>query len=268
MPTAEKVIFEYSRAGRGASDQWPQDPGPAALADLPAKLRRAAPPSLPEVGELEAVRHFTRLSQLNFSIDTHFYPLGSCTMKYNPKACNQYAMLPEFLGAPSARARIARPGLSRLPVRAAGDAQSGHRACEAISALAHGRRARRVRRRRHDPRLSPRARRCRAQRDHRAGSRARHQSRHRHHVRLRGARDPGGRARRRRYRGAKARGRPAYRRHHAHQPIDARSVRAAHRGGGADRARGRRAALLRRRQPQRHPRQGAPRATWASTSST
>jgi len=44
------------------------------------------------------VRHFTRLSQLNFSIDTHFYPLGSCTMKYNPKACNQYAMLPEFLG--------------------------------------------------------------------------------------------------------------------------------------------------------------------------
>jgi glycine dehydrogenase subunit 2 len=97
MPTAEKVIFEYSHAGRGASDQWPQDPGPAALADLPANLRRAAPPSLPEVGELEAVRHFTRLSQLNFSIDTHFYPLGSCTMKYNPKACNQYAMLPELL---------------------------------------------------------------------------------------------------------------------------------------------------------------------------
>ena len=43
------------------------------------------------------MRHFTRLSQLNFAIDTHFYPLGSCTMKYNPKACNQYAMLPEFL---------------------------------------------------------------------------------------------------------------------------------------------------------------------------
>ncbi|MGC1730899.1 MAG: aminomethyl-transferring glycine dehydrogenase subunit GcvPB, partial [Steroidobacteraceae bacterium] len=80
-----------------ASDQWPPDPGAAALADLPPQLRRAAPPQLPEVGELEAVRHFTRLSQLNFSIDTHFYPLGSCTMKYNPKACNQYAMLPEFL---------------------------------------------------------------------------------------------------------------------------------------------------------------------------
>ena len=98
MRTHEKVIFEYSHPGRGASDQWPQDPGAAATADIPARLRRTQKPLLPEVGELEAVRHFTRLSQLNFSIDTHFYPLGSCTMKYNPKACNQYAMLPEFLG--------------------------------------------------------------------------------------------------------------------------------------------------------------------------
>ena len=97
MPVHEKVIFEYSQPGRGASDQWPEEPPAAALADLPPQLRRATPPPLPEVGELEAVRHFTRLSQLNFSIDTHFYPLGSCTMKYNPKACNQYAMLPEFL---------------------------------------------------------------------------------------------------------------------------------------------------------------------------
>src|SRR5438309_5262386 len=97
MPQREQLIFEYSRAGRGASDQWPHEADPAALADLPAALRRAAPPQLPEVGELEAVRHFTRLSQLNFSIDTHFYPLGSCTMKYNPRACNEYAMLPEFL---------------------------------------------------------------------------------------------------------------------------------------------------------------------------
>ena len=97
MRTHEKVIFEHSHPGRGASDQWPQDPGAAAVADIPQKLRRTSKPLLPEVGELETVRHFTRLSQLNFSIDTHFYPLGSCTMKYNPKACNQYAMLPEFL---------------------------------------------------------------------------------------------------------------------------------------------------------------------------
>jgi glycine dehydrogenase subunit 2 len=91
----EKVIFEYSRPGRGCRDQWPDEVAPNCL---PESLKRRTPPLLPEVGELEAVRHFTRLSQMNFSIDTHFYPLGSCTMKYNPKACNQYAMLPEFLG--------------------------------------------------------------------------------------------------------------------------------------------------------------------------
>src|SRR5512139_3588152 len=90
----EKVIFEYSRAGRGATDQWP----PATeITDIPVALRRKTAPLLPEVSELEVVRHFTKLSQLNFSIDTHFYPLGSCTVKYNPKACNQYAMLPGFL---------------------------------------------------------------------------------------------------------------------------------------------------------------------------
>src|SRR5512146_661016 len=93
----EKPIFEYSVTGRGAEDQWPRDPGTAASADVPDSLRRKGAPLLPEVSELEAVRHCTRLSQLNFSIDTHFYPLGSCTMKYNPKACNQYAMLPELL---------------------------------------------------------------------------------------------------------------------------------------------------------------------------
>src|SRR5579871_6329474 len=92
----EKVIFEYSQPGRGATDQWPREVEGAPA--LPAHLRRTQRPLLPEVSELEAVRHFTRLSQLNFSIDTHFYPLGSCTMKYNPKACNSLAMLPQFLG--------------------------------------------------------------------------------------------------------------------------------------------------------------------------
>jgi glycine dehydrogenase subunit 2 len=95
LKAQEKVIFEYSRPGRGAEGQWPAQAG--ATADIPNHLKRAKRPMLPEVSELEAVRHFTRLSQLNFSIDTHFYPLGSCTMKYNPKACNTYAMLPEFL---------------------------------------------------------------------------------------------------------------------------------------------------------------------------
>jgi glycine dehydrogenase subunit 2 len=89
----EPLIFQHSRTGRSAVAQYPH----GEKADVPAALRRKQPPNLPEVSELQAVRHFTRLSQLNFSIDTHFYPLGSCTMKYNPRACNQNAMLPEFL---------------------------------------------------------------------------------------------------------------------------------------------------------------------------
>src|ERR1700678_2826283 len=95
----EPLIFELSKPGRRASSQIPPlpDPGTRRSAEVPAHLRRARPPLLPEVSELQAVRHFTRLSQFNFSIDTQFYPLGSCTMKYNPKACNTYAMLPEFL---------------------------------------------------------------------------------------------------------------------------------------------------------------------------
>ncbi|MEZ5565537.1 MAG: aminomethyl-transferring glycine dehydrogenase subunit GcvPB [Gammaproteobacteria bacterium] len=91
----EPLIFEVSRAGRRAPSQ-----APAVMADysdLPANAIRTSIPLLPEVSELQVVRHFTRLSQLNFSIDTHFYPLGSCTMKYNPRAANKLAMLPGFL---------------------------------------------------------------------------------------------------------------------------------------------------------------------------
>ncbi len=89
------LIFDLSRPGRRAQAQSPRAAPPAD--DLPAELLRAAPPPLPEVSELDAVRHYTRLSQRNFSIDTHFYPLGSCTMKYNPRACNATALLPQFL---------------------------------------------------------------------------------------------------------------------------------------------------------------------------
>ncbi|MDP9140854.1 MAG: aminomethyl-transferring glycine dehydrogenase subunit GcvPB [Pseudomonadota bacterium] len=91
----EKLIFEVSRPGRVA---YAQNPGCGVdVSGIPENLRRKDKPLLPEVSEMQAVRHFTRLSQLNFSIDTHFYPLGSCTMKYNPRACNRLAMLPEFL---------------------------------------------------------------------------------------------------------------------------------------------------------------------------
>ena len=89
------LIFEHSKPGRRAVAQAPFDEG--AAHDIPASLLRDDVPGLPEVSEMQAVRHYTRLSQKNFSIDTQFYPLGSCTMKYNPRACNSLAMLSGFL---------------------------------------------------------------------------------------------------------------------------------------------------------------------------
>ncbi|WP_353252698.1 aminomethyl-transferring glycine dehydrogenase subunit GcvPB [Salinisphaera sp. PC39] len=96
MLMTEKLIFEHSRPGRRAAAQAPREM--ATVAGIPDHLRRSSPTGLPEVSELDVVRHYTRLSQTNFAIDTHFYPLGSCTMKYNPRACNSLAMLPGFLG--------------------------------------------------------------------------------------------------------------------------------------------------------------------------
>lgn len=89
------LIFEHSKPGRVNSPQAPS--ADQAYDDIPAEFRRQQRARLPEVSELQAVRHYTRLSQQNFSIDTHFYPLGSCTMKYNPRGCNSLAMLPGFL---------------------------------------------------------------------------------------------------------------------------------------------------------------------------
>lgn len=98
MSTEENLdatLFEQSRRGRRA---FAQAPDVAGGVDMPQALLRRDRPGLPEVSELQVVRHFTRLSQKNFSIDTHFYPLGSCTMKYNPRACNTLASLPGFTG--------------------------------------------------------------------------------------------------------------------------------------------------------------------------
>ena len=90
------LIFERSRPGRINRVQSPGDAAACASA-IPARFLRSERAPLAEVSELDAVRHYTRLSQRNFSIDTHFYPLGSCTMKYNPRACNAAALLPQFL---------------------------------------------------------------------------------------------------------------------------------------------------------------------------
>lgn len=89
------LIFEQSQAGRVNRSQFPnEEPIPTTI---PEKHLRTTPLGLPEVSELQAVRHYTCLSKKNFSIDTNFYPLGSCTMKYNPRVCNTLASLPNFL---------------------------------------------------------------------------------------------------------------------------------------------------------------------------
>ncbi len=88
-----QLIFEKSRPGRRAVRlPEPDVPEP----EIPQHLRRAAPAELPEVSELQAIRHFTQLSRRNFSVDTNFYPLGSCTMKYNPRLGEKAARLDGF----------------------------------------------------------------------------------------------------------------------------------------------------------------------------
>ena len=89
-----RTIFDIARPGRAANAQAP---APERVDDLPADALRAEPPVLPEVSELQAVRHYTNLSRRNFSIDNQFYPLGSCTMKYNPRGAHRAAGAPGFL---------------------------------------------------------------------------------------------------------------------------------------------------------------------------
>lgn len=93
----KEVIFEKSVPGRiGFSLPTLDVPEQAPEELIPAAYLRQEPPGLPEVSEGEAVRHFTRLSQRNFGVDSGFYPLGSCTMKYNPKINEEIARLPGF----------------------------------------------------------------------------------------------------------------------------------------------------------------------------
>jgi glycine dehydrogenase subunit 2 len=90
----EPLVFEKSRTGRRASaiPRPPNLPQP----DVPDDLRRAEPPRLPELSEPELVRHFTALADRTFGIDTGFYPLGSCTMKHNPRVNERVVALPGF----------------------------------------------------------------------------------------------------------------------------------------------------------------------------
>ncbi len=92
----QPTLFELSRPGRGGG-KIPHPPA-GALDRIPAAARRAVPPALPELAEPEVVRHYVNLSTLNYSVDAGFYPLGSCTMKFNPKLNEWAARLPGFAG--------------------------------------------------------------------------------------------------------------------------------------------------------------------------
>jgi glycine dehydrogenase subunit 2 len=94
---AEPLLFERSRPGRRASTFRTTGVDHSGAADrIPAGLRTTAAPLLPELAERDLVSHYTRLAHRNFSIDEGFYPLGSCTMKYNPKVAETVAALPGF----------------------------------------------------------------------------------------------------------------------------------------------------------------------------
>ena len=95
--SVETLIFEKGAPGRRAASMPAMDVPTEPLEDiLPGALLREEPAPLPEVSEIEIVRHYTHLSQRNFGVDTGFYPLGSCTMKYNPKLNEDIAALPGF----------------------------------------------------------------------------------------------------------------------------------------------------------------------------
>jgi len=95
MKYYDKLIFELSKEGRCgyslAENGCPE-------VSLPENVTRKSTLSLPEVSEVDVVRHYTNLSQMNFGVDTGFYPLGSCTMKYNPKINEEIAGMPAFQG--------------------------------------------------------------------------------------------------------------------------------------------------------------------------
>ena len=93
------LLFESTRPGRKTVVLPASDVPHARLDDLiPASHLAESTPALPELGELDVVRHYTKLSTLNMSIDANFYPLGSCTMKYNPKRNERLAALPGMAG--------------------------------------------------------------------------------------------------------------------------------------------------------------------------
>ena len=87
------LIFELSKPGRKGYSLPKNELSDYSIAQLPENLLRQEAPALPEVDELTVVRHYTNMSNNNFGVDTGFYPLGSCTMKYNPKINEEMATI-------------------------------------------------------------------------------------------------------------------------------------------------------------------------------
>lgn len=90
------LIFELSKPGRKGYSLPKNELSDYSITQLPENLLRQEAPALPEVDELTVVRHYTNMSNNNFGVDTGFYPLGSCTMKYNPKINEEMAAHPQF----------------------------------------------------------------------------------------------------------------------------------------------------------------------------
>ena len=113
MKYYDKLIFDLSKAGRQGYS-LPANKWETSVSDLPAGLLRNEAPALPEVSELDVVRHYTNLSQMNFGVDSGFYPLGSCTMKYNPKINEEIAAMPAFAGLHPLQPAVTVQGALRL----------------------------------------------------------------------------------------------------------------------------------------------------------
>ena len=220
------TIFERSRPGRRAATLPPLDVPERPLGELiPERLLRGDPAELPEVSEPEIIRHYNRISRRNFDLDSGFYPLGSCTMKHNPRLNERVAALPGH----------ARLHPAQVPERAQGAlelmwlleralAESDRAPARLASAV--GRVARRARRPAADPRVPRRARRAADQgADPRHG--ARHESRIGRDGRVRAREDRHRPARRCRPRRPAPQGRRRRRLPDAHQPQHARRVRRA-----------------------------------------
>ena len=145
MGYEEPLIIEKSVAGQEGFQVCPEEPKVEPKKIIPDKLLRKAPLNLPEVGEQEVVRHYSRLSTWNYGVDHGFYPLGSCTMKYNPKLNEFTAGLPGFAGlhpeSPEALSQGTLRTLGAAGKRAVGNLRDGrgdHPALRRSARRTHG----------------------------------------------------------------------------------------------------------------------------------